>query len=53
MVFENIGFTRNAPTVGEAKPGLKWLICAECDLGKLDYKAPKSYVVLMSLSIHC
>ena len=37
MVFENIGFTRNVKVEGKGeqqKQGLKWLICAECDMGK-------------------
>lgn len=36
MVFENIGFTRNVKVEnkGQQKEGLKWLICAECDIGE-------------------
>lgn len=40
MEFENIGFTRAVQFSGET-PGptrtLKWLICAECDLGPLGW----------------
>lgn len=37
FAFDNIGFTRNAVEAGPGKPKLKWLICAECDLGPLGY----------------
>ncbi|KAG7553573.1 hypothetical protein FFLO_03005 [Filobasidium floriforme] len=39
MVFENIGFTRNVKVEdkGQQKEGLKWLICAECDIGPLGW----------------
>lgn len=34
-IFENIGFTRKVAGDDEMdKKGLKWLICAECDLGE-------------------
>lgn len=44
MVFENIGFTRNVKVEDDgknAKQGLKWLICAECDIGKLGSSSPR------------
>lgn len=37
FAFDNIGFTRSATAVKENGPKIKWLICAECDLGPLGY----------------
>ena len=36
MAFENIGFSKQV----EADGGLKYLICADCDLGPLGYHNP-------------
>ena len=38
MAFENIGFSKQV----EADGGLKYLICADCDLGPLGFHNPAS-----------
>lgn len=51
MVFENIGFTRNVKVEDGAKntkQGLKWLICAECDIGKLCANSPRRDLQLIT-----
>lgn len=40
MDFENIGFSRPAPR--PEAPGLRFLVCAECELGPLGYQIDSS-----------
>jgi hypothetical protein len=38
LCFENIGFTKTTDAEGQRKEGkIKWLICAECDLGPVGW----------------